>query len=163
MAASLSRQIGYALERPSYQSELRLGSLLSNVAQDPSTSSSEWHKLSLRINALLHPNQDLAKGLKLAFEMTQQVPWESIVTYSSQWISSALMHFSLAIPEAITVLNNLLGHDAKQKAEYWRKVASIYVPKYAIALMETAEEHDKLDSNELVCSFEVALYREFLC
>lgn len=151
MSAPLSRQIGYVVDRPSYQSELRLSSLLSLVAQDPSTSSSEWHKLSLRINALLHPNQDLAKGLALALEMTLQVPWDVVVSYASQWMTSALTHFHLAPQEAIALLNRLLDHDAKQKAEYWRKVGSVNATKYATVLLEAAEDAESLDSSNLVC------------
>jgi hypothetical protein len=150
MSAPLSRQIGFVVDRLSYQSELRLSSLLSLIAQDPSTSSFEWHKLSLRINALLHPNQDLARGLSLALEMTRQVPWDVIVSNASQWMTSALTHFHLAPQEAITLLNRLLDHDAKQKAEYWRKVGSVNVSKYAIVLLEAAEDIDALDSSVMV-------------
>lgn len=149
-SAPLGRQIGYLTDRPSFQSDLRLSSLLSEVSQDPSTSSSEWHKLSLRINAFLHPNQDVAKGLQLALEMVREVPWEHVVPYSSHWISSSLMHFSLAVIEATALLNTLLGQDAKEKSEYWRNVASINVPKYALALTQAAEQSGETERATLV-------------
>lgn len=146
----LSRQIGYLIDRRAYQHDLRLSSLLSDVAHDPSTSSSEWHRLSLRINSLLHPNQDLTRALRLAREMVREVPWEAVVTYASHWISSALTHFALAVKDAIALLNSLLGQDARERSEYWRNVASMNVSKYAVALLDTVEADQVLVGSTLV-------------
>ncbi|UZJ52375.1 hypothetical protein CBS101457_001695 [Exobasidium rhododendri] len=150
MGAPIGRQLEYLIDRQSFQTDLRTSSLLSNVGQDSSTRSSEWHKFSLRIDSMLHANKDVAKGLQLALEMVREVPWESVVSYTSHWISSALMHFSLAIREATALLNDLLGRDAKTKLEYWRNVASINVPKYALALLQNVERGDDISSNSRV-------------
>ena len=150
MAAPLGRQVGQILDIPTYQTDLRLSNLLADFSREPSTSASEWHKVSLRITSFLHPNQDIAKGLTLALEFVRQVPWDVAVTYASQWISPALTHFSLAIREAIPLLNRLLGRQAKQKSEFWRNAASTNVPKYALVLLEAAETGDQLEDDTLV-------------
>jgi hypothetical protein len=150
MSAPLSRQIEYVLDRPNFRNDLRISSILSHVGQDPSSSASDWHKLGLRINSMLHANQDVAKGLQLALEMAQEIPWESVLPYVSHWISSALTHFSLATSDAIALLSHLLGTGAKDKLEYWRNVASINVPKYAIALTQALDADEELSDDALV-------------
>lgn len=149
-AAPLGRQLTSLVDRKRSHGDVAITSILGEICREASTSTSELHKFSLRINSLLHANQDVAKGLTLALKYVESVPWDEVVLSAAQWISAALTHFSLAKKESIPLLNQLLGRDAASRLEYWRNVASTSVSKYATVLIEAAEGDSDNDDETMV-------------